>query len=776
MSKVNNTLVIVESPAKCKKIESYLGVGYKCIASFGHIRELNKKRGIKCIDIENNYNPDFNLVKHQLKNISNIKKQITFSDEVLLATDDDREGEAIAWHICQVFKLPIKSTKRIIFHEITKPALEKAVRNPTYIDMKKVESQKARQVLDLLVGYSISPLLWKYINKTSASSLSAGRCQSPALRLVYDNYYDIKENPGIECYNINGYFSEKNLNFKLNKTIESKDQVQEFLEESKNYDHILKKYKPRLTKKKAPEPFTTSMLQQKASNVLHYSPKDTMRICQNLYESGLITYMRTDSKLYSLEFIDKTTKLITKKYGDKYVSENIDYISLKGSKKSKKNNNAQEAHEAIRPTDIYKTYIETKGEKIGFKEVKMYKLIWKNTIESCMSDALYNVLKCELDAPLDYKYIYSEELVEFKGWTIVENDETGNILYNYLLSLKSKSILENNKIEAIYGLKNTKQHYTEAKLVSLLEKKGIGRPSTFSSIISKIQERGYVKKDNIEGQKIECLDFILENNNIIERKIKKELGNENNKLVIQPLGILVIEFLVKYFPTIFDYKYTKQMENSLDIIAKGNKIWYELCDECYKIILETKEKMNDEIKKNFEFNIDDNHKFKFARYGPVIEYLDNNGKKKFYKIKENIKLEDIKSNKLKLEDIIETDETKTNKELLGYINDDKVLLKKGKYGLFVVYKDKNYSLKGLKKKQIDITIEDVKIIIEKSQDTGIVREFNEDLSIRKGKYGNYIYYKSSNMKKPIFIPIKKCNLDCLHCSTSEFIKWFEDYI
>jgi DNA topoisomerase-1 len=778
MSKVKQTLVIVESPAKCKKIESYLGLGYKCVASFGHIRELNKKKGIKCIDIENNYKPDFNLVSHQLKNISSLKKNISLYDEVLLATDDDREGEAIAWHICQVFKLPIKTTKRIIFHEITKTALEKAVKNPTVIDMKKVESQKARQVLDLLVGYSISPLLWKYINKTSASSLSAGRCQSPALRLVYDNYNEIKENPGEECYSINGMFDSKNLNFKLNKTIGSKELVKEFLEESKDYKHKLTKYKPRVTKKKSPEPFTTSSLQQKASNILHYSPKDTMRICQNLYESGLITYMRTDSKYYSKEFIDKTKSLLLKKYGSEYISESIEDITLKGGsrekKKTKKNDNAQEAHEAIRPTDIYKLYIEQKGSKLGSKEVRMYNLIWKNTIESCMSDALYKVIKCELEAPLEYKYSYSEEIVEFDGWTIIEEYDRENELYNYLLSLKTNSILEMNKIDAIYGLKNMKQHYTEAKLVSLLEKKGIGRPSTFSSIISKIQERGYVKKNNIEGRKIQCEDFILEKNSIKSRKLNKELGNEMNKLVIQPLGILVIEFLVKYFPSIFDYKYTKEMERSLDKIAEGNKVWYKLCDECYNMILDTKDTMTDEIKKEFEFNIDEKHKFKFARYGPVIEYLDECGKKNFYKIKENIKIEDIRTNKLKLEDIVETDETKTNKELLGYIDDEKVLLKKGKFGLFLVYKEKNYSLKGLKKKQIDITIDDAKEVIDKAKESGIVREINNDISIRNGKYGHYIFYKTSSMKKPKFIPIKKCPLEYLECSKEEFMRWFDD--
>lgn len=771
-------LVIVESPSKCKKIQSYLGDGYKCIASYGHFRELNIKKGLKCIDIEHGYEPIFLLSKSKSKQITKLREMIKEANEVILATDDDREGEAIAWHICMVFKLPVLKTKRIIFHEITKSALEKAVANPTIIDMKKVYSQQARQVLDLLVGYSISPLLWKYINKTSVSSLSAGRCQTPALRLVYENEKDIENNPGIECYNISGTFildNKEEIIMKLNNTLENKELVKEFLEKSKKIKYSLKKEKIKLVKRKAPEPLTTSSLQQKASNILGYSPKDTMRICQNLYEEGYITYMRTDSKNYSKEFIEKTKNYIDDKYNSRYISNNINNLSLRVTekkKKGKKENSAQEAHEAIRPTKVELNELLVESKKIGSKERRMYNFIWKTTVQSCMSEAELSSLTIKVNAPLEYYYKHKEEKVEFEGWMILEKYLKENKIYEYLVSNENKISIENKKIECEYALKETKQHYTEAKIVSLLEKKGIGRPSTFSSIISKIQERGYVKKDNIDGKEISCIDYILENNKIKELEKVKKIGNENNKLIIQPLGIIVIEFLLKYFPDIFNYEYTKNMETNLDNIACGKKVWYELCEECYKIITIIKENMNDKVKKENEYMIDENHIYKIARYGPVIETLDEDGKKKFLKVKQDISLDEIRKKKLSLDEIVETREEKIRKELIGRINDKEVIIKKGKFGYYLVYDGKNYSLKG-KKDITDISIEyAISIINEK--DKTIVREINDEISIRNGKYGDYIYYKTETMKKPKFIPLKKYKGNYKECPIKEIIDYVNE--
>ena len=381
-------LIIVESPAKCKKIEDYLGYNYKCIASYGHLRTLES---LKNIDYANNFKPEFTIIENKKQQINKLTKAIQSSSEVYIATDDDREGEAIGWHICELFNLPIETTKRIIFHEVTKSALENAVNNPTTINMNLVYAQQARQILDLIVGFTLSPLLWKHISRKSKQGLSAGRCQSPALKLIYDNQKEINENPGKITYTINGYFTSNNLMFTLNKEFDDKEKVEGFLEESINHNHIIKKDTIKKLSKKPPEPFITSTLQQSCNNEYHISPKETMKICQKLYEEGCITYMRTDSKVYSKEFIKKTKDFINKEYGDKYISSNIDSLSekqketkKKETKKKKKEDDskAQEAHEAIRPTDVNVKSLTS--EKFTPREKKVYLLIWKNTVKKML--------------------------------------------------------------------------------------------------------------------------------------------------------------------------------------------------------------------------------------------------------------------------------------------------------------------------------------------------------------------------------------------------------
>ena len=574
-------LVIVESPAKCKKIESYLGPGYKCIASFGHIREI--ANGLKSIDVKNNYDVMFKTIPSKGKYIKSLREAIKKSKEIILATDDDREGEAIAWHICKTFKLPVLSTKRIIFHEITKPAIKAAIANPTRINMDTVNAQLARQVLDLLVGFTISPILWKHISRNTEGSLSAGRCQTPALRLVYEQQKLINESPGRKVYDTTGIFTKKNISFTLNYNHEDEDKMADFLEESANFEHKYSVSKPRVTTKNPPIPFTTSALQQKASNEFNFSPKQTMRLAQTLYENGHITYMRTDSKKYSKEFVDTAKKYIKKEYGEDYVSNNIaKLVNNEGGekkKKKKKDNNAQEAHEAIRPTKININTLSVAG-KITAREVKLYNLIWRNTVESCMSAAKYYSITAKITAPENHTYKYSSEQVIFPGWKIVEGYEEDNKEYTYLLSIKTNTVLDYKQIYSKVTLKDLKKNYTEAKLVQMLEKKGIGRPSTFSSLISKIQDRGYVKKQNVEGKKVNCVDFKLVGEELDEIETTRVFGNEKNKLIIQPVGIMVYEFLGKHFDNLFNYDYTKNMEDDLDKISKGEKIWHHLCDEC----------------------------------------------------------------------------------------------------------------------------------------------------------------------------------------------------
>lgn len=793
------TLIIVESPAKCKKIEDYLGKEmYKCVASYGHIRELETKSGLSCIQKDKNYEPVFKNVFRQKKNIDSLRHLINNTKDVLLATDDDREGEAIAWHICQVFNLPVKTTKRIIFHEITKTALQKAVQNPTIINMNKVYSQKARQVLDLLVGFTISPILWKQISSHNKSSLSAGRCQTPALRLVYDNECEIQKSPGKECYDITGMFTDKNIQYKLNDNIENKEEVEEFLEESVNHNHILKNENPKQISKEPPSPLTTSQLQQKASNVLNFSPKKTMLCAQNLYEAGYITYMRTDSKLYSDEFINSVEEYIKQTYGEQYVNKMINSLSLKNHKKSgekkeetnkktkgkneNEKSNAQEAHEAIRPTDILRTKIKPSGEKITINEVRLYDFIWSHTLKSCMSDAEFMKFLSIISAPFDKKYSKTFEKIIFKGWMIVNYKEDEKNYYEFLINLNSKKPLNYNKITANFTLKDLKQHYTEAKLISLLEQKGIGRPSTFSSLITKIQERGYVQKQDIEGKKIIGTDYELIDCEIIEHNREKVCGNEKNKMVIQPIGKIVIEFLVKNYDNIFNYDYTGNMEQELDNIESGNKQWHLLCKECDESLLSINTEINENLKKE-EFIIDSEHKYKIGRYGGYIEKIIGK-KKENLKLKSGISLEDIKDKikdkTINISDLIE----RKNNQILGKYKDKEIIIKKGKFGIYINYDSINVSLNGLDKEISDININDVIPFIERklnplndenngnpNNKSNIVRVLNIDFSLRTGKYGNYLFYKTKDMKKPKFINIKKYSGNMEIDDKNDIISW-----
>ena len=745
------SLVIVESPAKCQKIEKFLGPGYKCIASFGHIRELD---GLKSININNNFHPTFTDIDSKKRQISEIRKKIRESNEVILAADDDREGEAIAWHICQTFNLPVNTTKRIIFHEITETAIKKAVSEATVLNMNLVYAQQARQILDLLVGYKLSPILWNKISQKTASGLSAGRCQSPALRLVYENQKDIDCSPGRKVYNTTGYFTKKNLPFILNYNHDNEDKMAEFLENSADFEHIYNCGKVRNTTKQPPKPFTTSGLQQMASNELRISPKDTMKSCQLLYEGGYITYMRTDSMTYSKEFIKKASDYINKNHGKDYIRSDIESLSERKEEKSSKkkkskkeeDKNAQEAHEAIRPTNIECTDL---GD-MGNREVRLYNLIRRNTLESCMAPATYKAITATITAPDKYEYRYSTEQVVFPGWKIVAGYEEINAEYTYLQTLKQNTKINYNKITSKVSMKDLKSHYTEAKLVQLLEQHGIGRPSTFSSLIDKIQERNYVKKTNIKGKKIVCTDFELENEELSEIETTREFGNENNKLVIQPIGILVIEFLLKYFNKLFEYNYTKEMEDTLDIIAKGNKIWYELCKECLDEINILSEGLIDTREKEV-IKIDSKHTYMIGKFGPVIKCSNGDDKVSFKPVKEDLDLDKLKRGEYALDDIIKKNNTSIGKNLGKYKNND-IILKKGRFGIYIEYNNENKSVNITDKEYDDITLEDIIKILEKP--SSLIRNINKDLSIRKGQYGDYIFYKTEKMKKPKFLKLQ----------------------
>ena len=781
------TLVIVESPAKCKKIESYLGPGYKCIASFGHIRELTS---LDDIDMTKQCATKFHINAKKKPHVDLLKREIKNADDIILATDDDREGEAIAWHICSLFNLPIETTKRIIFHEITEKAILEAVRNPSRINMPVVFSQQARQILDLIVGFKISPLLWKYISKKSENSLSAGRCQTPALRLVYENQQEIDNNPGTKIYNTIGYFTNKHIAFDLNKQFVLDTDVTDFLEETVNMDHIFSRTTPVKVFKKQPSPFTTSKLQQVASNELHFSPKETMSLCQTLYEQGYITYMRTDSKKYCRDFVDSAKQYIIDTYHDeRYISHSIEgiihadnedessskEINNKKTGKDKEKKEEDKAHEAIRITDIW---MKELPEVMKPREKKMYKLIWENSIASCMSEAEYYSITANITAPMNTIYSSVQELVFFLGWQEVykkPKDKGENKEYSYLLQLKEGIIITYQKIISKISLKDKKQHYTEARLVSLLEDKGIGRPSTFASLIDKILERGYVKKEDIIGKTIMCKDFELEDDILNEINQSREFGNEKGKLVIQPTGILVIEFLMKHFELLFNYDYTGAMEENLDEIVKGKKVWHELCNNCLLTVENLCSTLKEEDKEKCEFKIDESHSYIIGKHGPVIKCTKGKDVT-FLSVKPNIDLKELENNKYTLEQLLQPINTLS----LGQYEGTDVIIKKGKFGLYASWKngESTVNLSSLGNRPIEnIKWEEVLPLLEERKGPlipTVLRRVTNDISIRSGKFGDYLFYKTDKMKKPQFLKLQGFTENHLDCSLDILKAWIKD--
>ncbi len=777
------SLVIVESPAKCDKIEKYLGPGYKCIASYGHLQQL---ASLKDIDFNNYFKPNFRPLEIKKQQINRIKGLINNCKEVILATDDDREGEGIAWHICSLFNLSFEDTKRIIFHEVTEPAIKAAINNPVRLNMNMVNAQQGRQILDLLVGFKISPVLWQNISRTKLG-LSAGRCQTPALRLIYDNQKDIDNSPGKKVYNTTGYFTDQNLPFVLNYNYDNEDKMVKFLEETTEHQHVITCEKPKDSIRKAPEPFTTSTIQQTSSNELHISPKETMEICQKLYEGGYITYMRTDSKIYSKEFIEKASIFIVKKYGSDYedypepllhplIKVWNDTDNKKSKKSSKKINKKekegpppQEAHEAIRPTNIN---IEKLPEDSDFtsREVRLYRMIWRNTVESCMVDAIYKSFAAKITAPEKYEYKYLTEQIMFPGWKLVNGYEETNPIYSYLQTIK-KGIINYKKIVCKLTMKDLKSHYTEAKLVQLLEQKGIGRPSTFSSLVEKIQERGYIKKENIKGKIIICTDYELEDDEITEIENQREFGNEKNKLVIQSIGVIVLEFLLKTYRNLFEYEYTKNMEDILDLIAKGEKEYHELCAECLSEIEQSSKTLTRDNKE--DIIIDENHIYMIGKHGPVIKYVnvDNPKDTKFISVKKDIDLDKLRNGEYTIKEIIE--DSNLNKKL-GYYKDNELFLKKGQFGIYIVWGENKKSINNIQIKESDITLDDIIPYIENTTNPNMVREITPELSIRNGKYGDYIFYKTNKMTKPKFYKLNEFKENYKSCDIDVLKEWINE--
>jgi DNA topoisomerase-1 len=770
---MQTSLVLVESPAKCKKIEEYLGPGYKVMATYGHFRKINN---LTDIDVNNHFQIHYSLTEDNIKlqQIERIRKAITHSYEIIIATDADREGEAIGWHICDLFQLPIDNTKRIVFHEITESAIQHAITYPLRLNMSLVKAAQSRQILDMLIGYTISPILWTTLQRHS--SLSAGRGQTPALRLVYENYLSIQASPGKIVHHVSAFFTQFQLEF-LIKNFDNKTNLLQFLEECKTFDFIYHGYGQGKQKECAPEPLTTSTLLQLASNKLNMSPKETMKSAQQLYEQGMITYMRTDSKHYSPEFLETTYEYIVEKYGEAYVK---DELLTKSPKKSKPNSDV-EAHEAIRPVRLQNLPEENVFDG---KTKKLYEHILQHAIQSCMTDAEYMSFNMRVSAPQKLEFVYSNSYPCFLGWKIAKNrkerslteERSAEEIYHFTANLRVGQSFQLNKISTTFQLIETKSHYTEAKLISMLEELGIGRPSTFSFLVDKIQEREYVKKQNVEGQTIEETEYILLEQQLQETSITKTFGGEHNKLVIQPLGIIVIEFLIEHFHVFFNYEYTKNMEQKLDDIAQGLVEYQLLCHECFQMLQDHTKTKRDK----FAIVIDNQHSIVIGKFGPVVRRIDSlTQETTFLPLKKDIAFETLlnSSEPILLENITNTKQSCAS---IGKYKNKDLFLKKGKYGVYAQWGNETKSLKEFNYLPLEsIPYTDVLRALEKdnlldpSKPVGLIRELNKRLSIRNGKYGDYIFYQKPRMKKPEFYKLQGFQDDYKKCDKQLILNWIK---
>jgi len=834
-------LVIVESPSKCSKIEEYLsslefdpiyGGKYACIASKGHIRAID---GLKSINTKTNFEPTFTIMEGKERHINEMQEQIKVfpKENILIATDDDREGEAIGWHICELFELPIETTKRILFHEITKTAICEAVKNPTIINMSLVYAQHSRQVLDIVVGYTISPILWKHIYNDKLAGLSAGRCQTPALRLIYDHSQEYATQP-VDYHNkTSGVFFDRNIRFELSHHHNTETELLQFMELSKTHNHTLEMMPTKETYKSPPKPFTTSRLLQTASSVLKCSPKKTMELCQRLYQGGHITYMRTDSSKYSPVFLQQIETYIQQEWGNPKYMGNLEDLA---------NSDGVNPHEAIRVTDIRMRNITDEDNSV----VSMYRFIWKNTIESCMSTARYNSRLVKISAPSITNdntssssskqspyYGYTLEIPIFLGWKIVFNgnddgetqtttcvdistQQTG--LQFYFESFLSKNIRV-NYIESKVVAEHRNPHYTEASLIQRLEELGIGRPSTYATIVETIQERGYVKKMDIKGKTVKCneykLRFDMSTTSTLEKtEIEKAFGNEKGKLAITPTGIIVLEFLVRYFESLFSYDYTKNMEMALDAVSisvptEASIKWSVICSECYNRIKQLKKPLT-KIKRE-TYTLDKNAELVFHSNGASIKLTGEDGTVEYRTVKKTVEIDlgKLKNGEYSVEDLLEIPN-----EHLGTYDGNNVILKSGRYGLYFECGETKMTLKQLNKPADEITMSDIlPILLEKQRDktatehrneiysgdvppdlstiannyreistqklssndtntkTNTTRLLNEHMSVRMGKYGAYVYYKNAKMKTPSFFNIKKFKENCWDCKPETLIEW-----
>ncbi len=721
-------LVIVESPAKAKTIEKYLGKNFKVTSCYGHIRDLPKDD--KSIDKENGFKPSYIPSpdkKNVIKELKSLKKN---SSKVYLATDNDREGEAIAWHLKELLKLNEEEYERIVFREITKKAVLNSIQKPTKIDMDLVNAQQARRVLDRLVGFEISPILWKKIKR----GLSAGRVQSVAVKFVVDRENEISTFIPKSSYKTTAIFSLNNNSFsaELNTRFENKDESENFLNQCIDSNFKVKNIEKKPSKRSPSAPFTTSTLQQEASRKIGFSPSLTMSTAQRLYEAGHITYMRTDSVNLSEEALDNSKNVIESNYGNNYFKRRIFKT---------KSNSAQEAHEAIRPTNFsFDNAGKTESEK------KLYNLIWRRTLASQMSDSIFERTVVNISNDTSYDFKASGEIMIFDGFLKLYNEKNDN--EKLLPKLEKNSLLNTEEILCKQVFTKHPPRYSEASLIKKMEDSGIGRPSTFAETIRKIKEREYVIKEERDGKIINSNEIKLETNKISHNIKEEKTGFEKNKIYPTNMGMFVTEFLNENFNSSFmDYSFTAKTESQLDQIAYKGRNWNNMIEEFYSIFSQLSENVPDE-RYQLEKNLGDFEGKKIiarvAKFGPVIQIGEkddtDDGFPKYFNISSDKLIRHISINEAL--EIINKKVENNSLPSFEYQNGS-IELKNGRYGFYIRFNNKNFKIDKEKYPEPkNITKEEainiVNTPIEKSKD--ILKEFDNGLQIRLGKYGKPPYF------------------------------------
>ncbi|MGZ4061039.1 MAG: type I DNA topoisomerase [Bacteroidia bacterium] len=738
---MSKNLVIVESPAKAKTIEGFLGEGFTVKSSYGHVRDLAKK-GFG-VDLENNFAPNYEVSPDKVKVVNELKSLAKKADVVWLATDEDREGEAISWHLFEALDLNNKSTKRIVFHEITKPAIQNAIAHPRTIDQHLVDAQQARRILDRLVGFELSPILWKKVRP----SLSAGRVQSVTVRLIVEREREIVGFKSSSSYKVIANFIAGNSNVKaeLSTKFKSLEEARAFLNKCVNADYTVDSVETKPTKKSPSAPFTTSTLQQEASRKLGFSVAQTMVVAQRLYESGKITYMRTDSVNLSDTAINQAKEAITGNYGAKYLNIRQYKTKSKG---------AQEAHEAIRPT-----YIQNQTIDGDAADKRLYDLIWKRTISSQMSDAELEKTTVIITASgTTEKFVVQGEVLKFDGFLKVylegTDDEDEENQSGMLPPMKVGEVLKVNEITAMERFTHHPARYTEASLVKKLEELGIGRPSTYAPTISTVQKREYVVKEDREGIQRNFNVLTLKSNKISDEVRSEGTGAEKSKLFPTDIGMVVNDFLLKEFPQIMDFNFTAKVEEEFDEIAEGKILWTKMLSDFYKPFhknvvdtSENSERASGERLLGVDPVSGKNLYVRIGRFGPMAqlgEGNDENNKPKFASLRKDQRLDTITFQEAL--DLFKLP------RVVGMFEDKEMVVAVGRFGQYVRH---NSIFVSLKKEDDPMTISAercVELILAKRQAEidKYIKTFPErpDVQLLNGRWGPYLVIDKNNFKLP----------------------------